>query len=160
MRGRRPGKTGGVFAGIRNTLRIFSGRERRRWSRIVHRSRKVNVGQAPKTFKGASHEWHLRLPSRLRKNHVARETGGKSETREKRAIRSSKFRVRSSKNLDPEPPPVPPFQLAVHRSHVSPYISVPARATASIRNRCLAPSPYSRSHRSLHRHQHKARKGF
>ena len=30
-----------------NTLRIFSGRERCRWSRIVHRSRKVNVGQAP-----------------------------------------------------------------------------------------------------------------
>ena len=31
-----------------NTLRIFSGRERRRWSRIIHRSRMVNVGQAPK----------------------------------------------------------------------------------------------------------------
>jgi hypothetical protein len=31
-----------------NTLRIFSGRERRRWSRILRRSRKVNVGQAPK----------------------------------------------------------------------------------------------------------------
>jgi len=31
-----------------NTLRIFSGRERRRWSRIVRRSKKVNVGQAPK----------------------------------------------------------------------------------------------------------------
>src|SRR5712692_10980614 len=30
-----------------NTLRIFSGRERRRWLRIVRRSRKVNVGQAP-----------------------------------------------------------------------------------------------------------------
>jgi hypothetical protein len=30
-----------------NTLRIFSGRERRRWSQIVRRSRKVNVGQAP-----------------------------------------------------------------------------------------------------------------
>ena len=30
-----------------NTLRIFSGRERRRWSRIVRRSRTVNVGQAP-----------------------------------------------------------------------------------------------------------------
>ena len=27
-----------------NTLRIFQGRERRRWSRIVRRSRKVNVG--------------------------------------------------------------------------------------------------------------------
>ena len=33
-----------------NTLRIFSGRERRRWSRIVRRSRKVNVGQAPRTY--------------------------------------------------------------------------------------------------------------
>ena len=34
--------------GIRwNTLRIFSGRERRRWSRIVRRSRTINVGQAP-----------------------------------------------------------------------------------------------------------------
>ena len=32
-----------------NTLRIFSSRERRRWSRIVRRSRKVNVGQAPRT---------------------------------------------------------------------------------------------------------------
>jgi hypothetical protein len=31
-----------------NTLRIFSGRERRRWLRIVRRSRKVNVEQAPK----------------------------------------------------------------------------------------------------------------
>ena len=31
-----------------NTLRIFSGRERRRWLRIVRRSRKVNVGQAPR----------------------------------------------------------------------------------------------------------------
>jgi hypothetical protein len=30
-----------------NTLRIFSGRERRRWSWIVRRSRMVNVGQAP-----------------------------------------------------------------------------------------------------------------
>ncbi len=30
-----------------NTLRIFSGRERRRWSRIVRRNRTVNVGQAP-----------------------------------------------------------------------------------------------------------------
>ena len=30
-----------------NTLRIFSGRERRRWLRIVRRSRTVNVGQAP-----------------------------------------------------------------------------------------------------------------
>jgi len=32
-----------------NTLRIFSGRARRRWPRIVRRSRTVNVGQAPKT---------------------------------------------------------------------------------------------------------------
>src|SRR6195256_2599198 len=31
-----------------NTLRIFSGRARRRWLRIVRRSRKVNVGQAPR----------------------------------------------------------------------------------------------------------------
>jgi len=31
-----------------NTLRIFSGRERRRWLQIVRRSRKGNVGQAPK----------------------------------------------------------------------------------------------------------------
>ena len=30
-----------------NTLRIFSSRERLRWSQIVRRSRKVNVGQAP-----------------------------------------------------------------------------------------------------------------
>ena len=29
-----------------NTLRIFSGRERRRGSWIVRRSRKVNIGQA------------------------------------------------------------------------------------------------------------------
>jgi hypothetical protein len=34
-----------------NTLRIFSGRERRKWSRIVRRSRKVNVGQAPRSAK-------------------------------------------------------------------------------------------------------------
>src|SRR5882762_5391358 len=32
----------------RNTLRIFSGRARRRWWRIVRRSRKVNVAQAPR----------------------------------------------------------------------------------------------------------------
>ena len=32
-----------------NTLRIFPGRERRRWSQIVRRSRAVNVGQAPNT---------------------------------------------------------------------------------------------------------------
>src|SRR2546427_4039013 len=31
-----------------NTLRIFSGRERRKWWRIVRRSRKVNVAQAPR----------------------------------------------------------------------------------------------------------------
>jgi len=31
-----------------NTLRIFPGRERRRWSQIVRRSRKVNVRQAPR----------------------------------------------------------------------------------------------------------------
>ena len=31
-----------------NTLRIFSGRERRRWLRIVRRNRTVNVGQAPR----------------------------------------------------------------------------------------------------------------
>jgi hypothetical protein len=30
-------------------LRIFSGRERRRWSRIVRRNRKVDVRQSPKT---------------------------------------------------------------------------------------------------------------
>ena len=30
-----------------NTLRIFSGRERRRWSWIDRRSRMVNVGQVP-----------------------------------------------------------------------------------------------------------------
>jgi hypothetical protein len=34
-----------------NTLRIVSGRERRRWSRIVRRSRTVNVGQAPISVK-------------------------------------------------------------------------------------------------------------
>ena len=38
-------------------------------------------------------------------------------------------------------------------------VSVPAGATASIRNMFLAPSPNSRSHRSLHRNQHEARKG-
>src|SRR5262245_31317260 len=41
------------------------------------------------------------------------------------------------------------------RSHLSPCLSVPARATLSIRNRCLAASLYSRSHRSLHKHEHK-----
>jgi hypothetical protein len=34
-----------------NTLRIFSSRARRRWLRIVRRSRTVNVGQAPKAMK-------------------------------------------------------------------------------------------------------------
>ena len=37
--------------------------------------------------------------------------------------------------------------------------SVAMRATASIRNRCLALSPHSQSHRSLHRYQRKERKG-
>ncbi len=40
-----------------NMLRIFSGRERRRWSWIVRRSRTVNVGQAPNlwySFAGSS----------------------------------------------------------------------------------------------------------
>ena len=31
-----------------NTLRIFSGRERRRCSQIVRRSRTINIGQAPR----------------------------------------------------------------------------------------------------------------
>jgi hypothetical protein len=32
-----------------NTVRIFSGRERRRWLQIICRSRTVNVGQAPRS---------------------------------------------------------------------------------------------------------------
>ena len=52
MRGRRPGKTGGVFAGIHWG---FFWPRTTQMSRIVHRSRKVNVGQAP---------------TRLRKNSV------------------------------------------------------------------------------------------
>jgi hypothetical protein len=44
-----------------NTLRIFSGRERCRWSRIVRRSRTVNVGQAPRLSpQGLSHSQHQR----------------------------------------------------------------------------------------------------
>ena len=31
-----------------NAVRIFSGRERRRWLRIIRRSRNVNVGKAPR----------------------------------------------------------------------------------------------------------------
>ena len=31
-----------------NTFMIFSGRARRRWSGVIRRSRKVNVGQAPR----------------------------------------------------------------------------------------------------------------
>src|SRR4029077_4389747 len=31
-----------------NTLKIFSGRARRRWSWIIRRSRTINVGQAPR----------------------------------------------------------------------------------------------------------------
>ena len=63
MRGRRPGKTGNVFAGILrwNILRMFSGRERRRWSRIVRRSRKVNAGQAPEGHKNVNHTNTLSL---------------------------------------------------------------------------------------------------
>jgi hypothetical protein len=30
-----------------NTVRIFQGRERRRWLQLVRRRRTVNVGQAP-----------------------------------------------------------------------------------------------------------------
>ena len=37
-----------------NTLRIFSGRERRRWSQIVRRSRTVNIGQTPRNNKPAN----------------------------------------------------------------------------------------------------------
>jgi hypothetical protein len=44
-----------------NTLRIVSGRERRRWLRIVCRSRTVNVGQAPRLSpQGLSHSQHQR----------------------------------------------------------------------------------------------------
>ena len=43
MRGRRPEKPEAIHW---NTLRIFQGRERRRWSWIIRRSRTVNVGQA------------------------------------------------------------------------------------------------------------------
>jgi hypothetical protein len=46
----------------RNTLRIFQGRERRRWSWIIRRSRRVNVGQVPKNFLevdgGSKLKWH------------------------------------------------------------------------------------------------------
>jgi hypothetical protein len=35
-------------------LRIFPGRARRRWSQIVRRSRKVNIGQAPSNNKPAN----------------------------------------------------------------------------------------------------------
>ena len=52
----------------RNTLRIFSGRERCRWSRIVRRSKTVNAGQAPRhrntghtRTDAAATAWH-RLP--------------------------------------------------------------------------------------------------
>ena len=45
MRDRRPGKTGGVFAGIHRGF--FEPRTTRRLQ-IVRRSRTVNVGQAPK----------------------------------------------------------------------------------------------------------------
>jgi len=45
-----------------NTLRIFQGRERRRWSWIICRSRTVNVGQAPENFPqvdgGSTFWWH------------------------------------------------------------------------------------------------------
>ena len=37
-----------------NTLRIFQGREQRRWSWIIRRSRTVNVGQAPKRVSQAA----------------------------------------------------------------------------------------------------------
>ena len=42
-----------------NTLRIFWGRERRRWMQIIRHSRTVNVGQAP------SEQIYLRIPSGL-----------------------------------------------------------------------------------------------
>lgn len=45
MQGCRPGKTGEVHRW--NTVKIFSGRERRRWLRIVRSSRTVNLGQTP-----------------------------------------------------------------------------------------------------------------
>ena len=46
-----------------NTLRIFPGRERRRWLQIVRRSRKVNVGQAPKPHTIIQeHGTHHRIP--------------------------------------------------------------------------------------------------
>jgi len=74
MRGRRPGKTGGVISGI-YTLRIFSGRERRRWSQIVRRSRRVNVGQAPSTRDWGVHvDHHGRKPSQTTQwSHAVKE---------------------------------------------------------------------------------------
>jgi hypothetical protein len=63
MRGRRLEKTGGVAYYTRppqarqdallprgNTLRIFSGRERRRCLQIVCRSRMALLGQTPRLF--------------------------------------------------------------------------------------------------------------
>jgi len=43
LRGRRPEKTGGVFAGLH--WDFLSGPERRRWSSIIRRSGTINVGQ-------------------------------------------------------------------------------------------------------------------
>ena len=53
MRGRRPGKNRRCIRW--NTSRIFLGRARRRWSRIIRRSRTVNVGQAPRSARRGTH---------------------------------------------------------------------------------------------------------
>src|SRR5438477_11318141 len=73
-----------------NTLRIFSGRERRRWSRIVRRSRKVNVGQAPRFL--LSPDIRVRLTMPVFAYRVARPDGstldGQMEGDEEQLVRA------------------------------------------------------------------------
>ena len=75
------------------------------------------------TFEGASHEGHLRLPSRLRETMPREDSRSKAEGR-KLSTQNSEL----------------PTQHSAPRTQNC--RSVPARATTPIRNKCLAPSPY------------------
>ena len=83
---------------------LGAGRARRRWSLIVYRSRKAIVGQAPDHhFLGhdpylTATASHVVGPWRMKRGTGA--TCGTCERRETSEIGCSKFRVRSSENLE------------------------------------------------------------
>ncbi len=75
-----------------NPLRIFSGRERRRWSQIVRRSRKFNIGQAPSNNKPANRLRCGNIKATIWEN--VSENGGISPERGAMGLRSVSLTLR------------------------------------------------------------------